>query len=531
MRSLLRRTAAFCMATLLLCLCACGTGADTTGSTEPVSLPDALQIRYNDLRLPYARADSLDPFRAKSTINRQLSSLLYDGLFVLDGSFEAKPLIAKEYTTDSYSVLVTLNDGIRFTDGSLLTVQDVLYSFRLAKDADAYKSRLRNFEDASERSENAVLFTMSNVDPYAVACLDFPIVKTGTSYEDRKALAAQTTLEDGNTPAKTTDQVLPIGSGRYVLSYEEGEPDPVLTAFNDRYKGFYPAMSVVHLVNVTDSSALFYSLEIGNISFAFDDLSSGKYTRVNASISEYPMNNLIFLGMNQDDSGLAHTAIRQAIMAAIDLENVLNVAFQGHATVTHTPFNPAWPPASAFETAHGDEKADAAVILKDAGFTQVNSYGIRNNGRISLSLDMIVPEGNEFKKMAAEQIAKTLGLLKIKVNIAYLPSEDFQRAVELGKFDLYIGEVNLSANMNLGPFFGKSGALAHGIWSRSCAEAYDEFLAGEINMDAFMEEFRTDVPFVPLCYRKGIVAAVKELQGTQNANYADLYADIEDWHF
>ena len=274
MRSGLRRAAALCMTVLLLCLCACGGwGENTSGTSEPVTSPDAAQIRYNDLRLPYSRADSLDPFRAKSTVNRQLTTLLYDSLFILDGSFEAKPLIAREYTTDNYSGLGTRNDGVRFSDGSVLTVQDVLYSFRLAKDSDRFKARLRNVDAASERGADAVLFTLVSVDPYAVACLDFPIVKSGTSFEDRKALRAQTTDQDDTAPAKTTDQELPVGSGRYVLSYEENESDPILTAFNDRFKGFYPAMSVIRLVNATDSSALFYSLEIGNISYAFDDLS------------------------------------------------------------------------------------------------------------------------------------------------------------------------------------------------------------------------------------------------------------------
>ena len=533
MRFAWRRAAAFCMACLLLCLCACGSSApnDPT-ATEPVSQPDAAQIRYNDLRLPYSRADSLDPFRAKSSLNRQLTTLLYDSLFTLGDSFEAKPLIASEYTTDSFSVLVTLNSDVRFTDGSVLSAQDVIYSFDLAKASDAYKARLRGVESAEIRGDNAVLFVLSAVDPYAVACLTFPIVKTGTSFADRKKQQAETTTEDGVDAAKTTEQVVPVGSGRYVLSYEAGEPDPVLTAFNERYKGFYPAMTVIHLVNVTDSSALFYSLEIGNLSFAFDDLSSGKYTRVNATISEYPMNSFVFLGMNQDDAGLANPQVRQAILASVDLENVLNVAFQGHAAVTHTPFNPMWTEANAYETVHAaDKRQDAAAILKEAGFDKVNTYGILNNGRISLALDLIVSEGNEFKRMAAQQIAKNLSLLKIKVNITALPPEQFRNAVELGKFDLYIGEVNLSPNMNLSPFFGGSGALAHGIWSKTASDAYGQFLSGEINLDAFMEAFRLDVPFVPLCYRKGIAASVKELQGTQNANYADLYADIEDWHF
>ena len=175
-----------------------------------------------------------------------------------------------------------------------MTPADVIYSFELAKESDAYKARLKNFDSASAVGTNVLLFTLASPDPYAVACLDFPIVKTGTSAQDRKKAVEE--LPDEEAP-KTTDQMLPVGSGRYVLQYEENENDPVLVAFNDRFRGFYPPMSLIRLVNVTDSTALFYSLEIGNISFAFDDLSGGKYTRVNATISEYPMNNLVYLGM------------------------------------------------------------------------------------------------------------------------------------------------------------------------------------------------------------------------------------------
>ena len=494
-------------------------------ATEPQT--DTAQIRYNDLRLAYARGDKLDPFLCKTTVNRQLTTLLYDSLFTVDEHFEAKPLLAKEYSTDGMSVTVSINTDVRFTDGTYMTTEDVLYSFELAKASDAYKARLKNFDSASTIGANVLLFTMASPDPYAAACLDFPIIKTGTSAEDRKKAADES---DGDTP-KTTDQILPVGSGRYVLQYEENENDPVLVAFNDRFKGFFPSMSVIHLVNVTDSSALFYSLEIGNISFAFDDLSGGKYTRVNASISEYPMNNLVYVGMNQDDSALANPVVRQAISAAINRQDILNVAFQGHATVTHTPFNPLWTPATEYETSHADAGADALEMLEENGFDKINTYGVRNNGRISLSLDMIVVDDNDFKQMAAQQIAKKLGALKIKVNIKTLPKADFLNAVELGRFDLYIGEVSLTPNMNLDVFFGGSGAAAHGIWNKTAADAYHGFLAGEMNFDAFMEAFNSDMPFIPLCYRRGIVASVKELQDAQQAFVGDLFADIEDWHF
>lgn len=532
--STFQKITAMLLAVLLtVSLAGCGSEptAETTSEPQTSGEPQVASIRYNDLRLPYAKADSLDPYEAKSAMNRQLSTLMYDSLFTVGENFEAKPLLAKEYLTDGLSVTVSVNTGVRFTDGSYMTMSDILYSFDVAKASAAYEARLSNFDSASAAGENVLVFTLESPDPYAVACLDFPIIKTGTSAEDRKQLSEQAQTDEDEPTVKTTDKVVPVGGGRYILRYEENEADPVLVAFNDRFKGFFPTMTTIHLVNVTDSSALFYSLEIGNISFAFDDLSGGRYTRVNASISEYPMNNLVYLGMNQDDSALAIPAVRQAIEAAIDREDILNVAFQGHATVTHTPFNPLWTESSAYEGEWTKGEKTAEQILEEAGFDKVNTYGVRNNGRVSLNLTLIVSEENNFKIVAAQQIAKKLKPLRIKVNIKTMPADTFLTEVELGHFDFYLGEVALSANMSLDSFFGGSGAMAHGIWARTAADAYYSFLAGEINFTAFMEAFKQDTPFVPLCFRKGIVASVKELQNTQNARYGDLYEDIEDWHF
>ena len=476
MRLLRRGTALLLCAALLLTASACGggSGEEQLSTTEPASEIADAQIRYNDLRLPYARSDSLDPFEAKSTINRQLMTLLFDGLFTVDEDFEARPVLAKEYSTDGQSVTVSVNSDVRFHDGSVLTAADVLYSFRLAKESPAYKARLKHFESASGTELDAILFLMNDCDPYAAACLDFPIIKSGTGAEDRKLAekAAREAAEAaGEEYHKSAEKQTPVGTGRYVLSYAEGESDPILTAFNERYKGFYPSLSTIHLVNVTDSSALFYSLEIGNISFAFDDLSGGKYTRVNADISEYPMNNLIYLGINQDNPALAQSAVRRAIRDAIDLEDILNVAFQGHAAITHTPVNPCWTVAAEYESAYTREEQPTLEIFKQIGFDKVNSYGVRNNGRQTLAFTLLVAEGNGFKEMAAQRIAARLGMFDVKVTIRTLPKEEFLNAVELGKFDLYVGEVNLSANMDLGVFFGGGGAAAHGIWSKEAAEA------------------------------------------------------------
>ena len=195
-RLLRRGTALLVCVALLFAASACGGkgGEEQLSTTEPASLIGDAQIRYNDLRLPYARSDSLDPFEAKSTINRQLMTLLFDGLFTVGEDFEAKPVLAKEYSTDGQSVTVSVNSDVRFHDGSVVTAEDVLYSFRLAKEAPAYKARLKHFESASGTELDSILFLMNDCDPYAASCLDFPIIKTGTSAEDRKKAADQREL-------------------------------------------------------------------------------------------------------------------------------------------------------------------------------------------------------------------------------------------------------------------------------------------------------------------------------------------------
>jgi len=94
-----------------------------------------------------------------------------------------------------------------------------------------------------------------------------------------------------------------------------------------------------------------------------------------------------------------------------------------------------------------------------------------------------------------------------------------------------MGEVNLLSNMSLDSFFGGKGAMAHGIWARSAADAYYGFLSGENTINDFMTAFENEVPFIPLCFRNGIAAGVKELNGSTDARYTDLYEDVESWKF
>ncbi|NLO45914.1 MAG: hypothetical protein GX107_05350 [Clostridiales bacterium] len=499
---------------IFLSLPACGGGdggGEAADSGEGTTGTGDFEIKYNELRLPYSKSDTLDPFKAESAMNRSIVPLLYDGLFSVNKKYEPVPLVAEKYTLDGTELTVTLSGGIVFSDGVYISSDDVAYSFDCAKKSAAYGGRLKNFEKSVRINSGTIIFKLYKKDKYAASCLDFPIVKQGTVQENYKTLSKVKP---------------PTGSGRYVFT--DGS-SPSLAVNNSRMGSFWPVISNMRLVSVSDSAALFYSLEIGNISFAFDDLSGGRYKRANAESAEYKMNNMVYLGFNAENASLGSPTVRRAIEQAIDRLDIVETGFQGHASQAFSPFNPEWFAAADGDfTFKGDVK-NSIKALEAAGFDKINTYGIRNDGSKSLTFKMIVNKENDFKLAAAKLIAASLSKADIHVSVSALSPKDFVEAYDALDFDMYLGEVSLTANMSLAPFF--TGSLSSGIYSKSAEEAYFSFASGETTISEYAAAFRKESPFIPLCFRKGVVASSRNLIGATGAWAGDIYGNIEEWRF
>ncbi|MCL2508883.1 MAG: ABC transporter substrate-binding protein [Oscillospiraceae bacterium] len=504
-------TALLLVLAVALSLPACGDPSDGEENTTVLASPNSLSIKYNEMKMAYDKWDTLDPFKATSAMNRNLIPLMYDSLFSLSSTYEAVPQIARSWSMSGTSVTVTLNDGIVFSDGKTLTADDAAYSFDCAKKAKGYRGRLENFSSVTVTGSRTLVFTLKAFDPCAVSCLNFPVVKQ---------YSVQTEYDD------VADVKPPVGSGRYVL-----RDDLTLSANQSRFGSFWPQITTIRLVCQDDSSALLYSLEIGNVSFAFDDMSGGSYKRISANSAEYLMNNLVFLGMNQENPSLRDAAVRQAVMRAIDRQGVIDNSYQSHAVVAWTPFNPRWHAASQYDFQIKYDAGKAKALLEQEGFDKINSYNIRNDGLRSLTFRLIVNTQNHFKCVAARNIANGLAKLNIHVQVVQLEPEEFFEAHGAGDYDFYIGEVNLTPNMSLSPFFDYGGAAARGIYSRKAADTYYDFLDGESKLTEFVTAFNEDCPFIPLCFRKGVAASVRNLNGATGSWYGDIYRDIEDWAF
>ena len=509
--------------TVLLSLYACSGGSDNNDDNSTDNNGGSKPAPTYSITLPVAHNDTLDPFKDISSVNRSLVTLLYDGLVLIDESFTAQPLLISDYTNQGTLLTVTLRSGIKFSDGSAITADDIVYSFDKSKSSSYYSARLSNIKSASATG-NAVSFELRSADINALACLDFPIVKSGT-------------VQSKQDSANLFDIVPPTGAGRYVLNGTL--PSATLTV--NPYCNRSEALSVgtISLFEVSDSDGMAYGLQIGNYDYWFNDLSTGQYARVNAGLSVVPTNSLIYIAFNDKKSIFTENAVRCAVSMLIDRDAIVSQGFQGHATSAVVPFNPSWSalkniPLSG-KTAANTEGAKA--ILEQAGYTAINYYGYRCSNTKSLTCTLTVCKNNEFKLAAAQQIKEQLAKVNFNVRILELSYKDYTKAIAEGNYEMYLGEIKLPANMDLSPFFTSYGAAncdirlvdENEVEFTVCYDEYRALMSGELSMSDFCRAFESEMPFIPVCYRCGVEIYSRDFTSEIKGTCYDNFYNIDSW--
>lgn len=505
----------------MLCLVILLTGFSSCkkGGNDPESnnMDDSVSIK-----LPVSFVDSFDPYLCETAFNSQLSMLLYDGLIKVEDDLTYKNALASGVNVQTGEITVTVRNDAYFSDGTRVSARDVVASFDRARESDLYSARLSNFDSAVSSGDAVVVFKTVREDIYCVNCLDFPIIKFDFSKKDDES--------DDETKAAEDELGNSIGTGRYKFDSTVADS---LTMNEYWYGEELPKIRRIKLVNLIDAGAAVESMETGNISFLFQDLSSGVFNRVNAQTSEILMTNLVFLGVNAFSKCLTKPEVRQAISLVINKQNIAEKSFLGYAEVAKTPFYPKWNSLTSLYFDKTDEKEnllEANHLLDRAGYSETNNLGMRSSEEASLSL--LVNSDNPYKSAAADEIAANLKSVGLSVSVNKVDFETYKSELANVNYDLYIGEVKLPDDMSLEVFFGEDAGAAYGInLDTDIVEEYYNFRSGKVSLQRFTDLFSVYLPFIPLCYRKGIVAYTNELSYEDEGTHSDVYSGIYSWKY
>ena len=487
------------LAALICLLCGC---SDLPESSDPVSDPPTVSDQPHEglqtMALAYSHDDTLNPFAAATAVNAQLTGLLYDSLVTQDVHFSAQLSMSEKATlTDPTHAVLQLRSGMVFSDGSAVTVADVVTSFNEAKKSPRYRELLSNVSSAKgDNKKGTVTFTLASADPQWLACFTFPIVKGSTL----------------TTAAGTA----PLGGGAYVLQAADGGHRLVA---NSRYssKPHYETVSLQHLPN---HSARHYALASGDIAYYFNDLSDGDLPSIVGANKAVPMNAMVYIGINSARAALSKDTVRQALSALTDRAAVCHTAYADWAVpATATPFHPQWSGRVAEETVPARDIDGATALLETAG------YPVKNGKRIELEL--IYSTDRADRARVADAIRIQMEDAGVAIIPVPLSEAEYRARLTAGNYDLYIAEIHLTADMSLRPLLA-GGAASYGISHSGAATAYGQYLSGAATLEQLLTAFAEDMPYIPLCWRSGLAAYDRRLT-TVTPTGQDPYSGFADW--
>ena len=338
--------------------------------------------------LPYMPGRTLDPMDCADGMQQTAGSLLYEGLFRLDGSFEPQPCLCISYTHDEAALRYTfeLRPGVEFSDGSPLTGRDVKASLERARTSDRYRSRLSGVASVSANGDS-VTVTLNSPNSALPALLDVPVVKSGTQ-----------------------ESAAPVGTGPYF--YAEEETGAYLIANQAWWKGESQPVDRIALVEAADDDAMLYRFSSHEVQLITADLTGvrpGWPTGPRGGAdADTPV--MQYIGCNTARAPLDSPALRRALSAGIERGNVAGAYLSGHGKPAAFPVSPVsslYP--AALEEDYSVDGFTAAVA--ESGYVPERP------------LTLLVNEENGFKKAIAAHLAEswTAGGVAVEVRAELRP--------------------------------------------------------------------------------------------------------------
>ena len=470
-------------------------------SSEPAQLPESESSI--SLRLPVNINDSLNPYDAQTQMNRTLLPLLYDSLVKVDEHWQPVLCLASQVETQGQMCTVTVREDVRFSNGSPLTAQDVLYSLQQACADQVHYPQLAALVESAAVSGNTLTIQLTSADQNFANLLTFPIIAQGTREEP-----------------------LPPGTGRFLLSDpSDREMEP-----NSQHFEGTGRVERITLVVLPDDETVPYSLKTGIIDCVFSDRSSPEVYGMSHVSQTVAMTNLVYLGMNQGHELLGQADFRVLLNQGIYRDSLAGRVYSNRAQEAYTPFPTGFWQATDRQPVQKLPTAEFDIAMAALGLEAKDGEGYRLFEGERVSLRLVVQQENDYRMRLAQELVESFSGIGIELVLVPLDNDSYFSALQRGDYDLFLAEIKLGDNLDLTPVLsGASVGVVDSIYDLTLLESYGSYLRGEIECSAFLDAFENSYPFLPLLYRSGTVSYSHNISANILPTSQDIFYNLAGW--
>lgn len=472
----------------------------------------------------YADSLFLDPVLNDANVDIWVLSNLYDTLILpSDDGKGLKPGLATDWkvSDDGLSVMLTLRDGIMFSDGSPITADDVIWSLKRAANP---KNGIWNFLVSSiddvTADGNKVTIKLKHTDPAILAALTV----FNTAIMPKKVFEAAPGATDAEKAKAYSEH--PVSSGPFVLkSWDRGSSMKLVR--NEHYWAQgedgkpLPYLDELDFEVIPDDATRILKLQSGEIQGA----EFIPYSRVDElkqadgiDMKLFPSTRVQYVTMNVrpqlngKDNPLSNEKVRQAMNYAVNKDAIIQVVTHNVGSKMTSFMSSATPLHTGDQPLYTYDLDKAKSLMKEAGF---------ENG---FDTSLLVLAGNQDEIGIATALQQMWGQIGIKLELQQVDNPTRTQQYRDGTFTMREAAWtdDIADPNEIASYFVYSPTIdaLHSGWKNEEADKLFEASQKEIDPKKRAEEYarmqeiyNASGPIVPLYETPYPVALSKKVHG------------------
>lgn len=450
-----------CVAALTLFVASCSPNSSTSPATGSVNgtqgvgggVVSGTSVSVFTGQVGDFTAPNFNPFNTTGSFLQPTQGVIYEALFYYNiaRADKPRPVLGTSFSwnADGTVLTVKVRQGVRFSDGSPMTADDVVFSLNLVSHNDALNTTGQTWETAKVDDQTVTL-----TFPKPAFTLEALIL-------GREPIVPQAVWKDIADPTAGTNDK-PVGTGPYMFS--EYTPQAIVLQANPHYWGTgeeAPAVQYVRYISLANADAATTALQQGVVDW------QGSFLPTLQQLIDGSKGTLAYSNTPQATTGLftcsnadlgckgpqTDPAVRQAMYYAMDRGQLNTQAAAGYSKPASPTLLPNFVNADDITSPDYQEvpqKADVAKaksLLEADGWT-MGSDGYYAKGGQALEMTLTDVSGWTDYNTMCELLVGQFKEAGIKLTVNHVAQNQWSQAEVSGNFQLSMDSVNMGASTN-----------------------------------------------------------------------------------
>lgn len=397
------------VATLVAGTAVAGAGRVTANAARPTMPQAGTTLTWGVQALPRTLFVPTD----YSTLASWVMVLIQGQMLTYGPQQQLQPAIFSSWKQVSPTTYVyTVRPGVKFSDGHLVTAQDIAYTLGLQLDPKVAAQEAALFSSVkSVTATNSHTVTVVLKHPDSLVQY-LPASIVGFVYE-KKSVAAN--LQNYGTP-----QVLPVGAGPYKV--QQYVPDSQITLVrNPYYYGPKPKWDTIVFKNIPDAQTMLLALRSGEIdgTFSVDPAMAQQYASF-SHVQSYPADAWFGLTLDMKQFPFSNLNVRKALAYATNAAGIQQAVVRGYGKVAVTLNDPSLYSASLPATTVSKLYKTQFTVLPFS-IAKAKAALAASPVPHGFSTTLNVPTDSQYDTLAAQILKNDWAKIGVKLNIRLMP--------------------------------------------------------------------------------------------------------------